>query len=482
MVAILGMFSKYKVAVLLLLSLYLCYNLDMKVWVQIKNTVIITWKFNDRGQLYPHRGRYFVPTGYRHLEDELKETVPSCCNLIHINLVGRHGTRYPLNFLTKLENFLEREDFIPGLKKTLKNFREKWPHKSALTTRGKQEWVEFASRMKKYFAAFLNISKLTRSGGLVVEYDGSLGHHKETAFWYSHQLLKLDRKFDNDGPLNNMTPLTPTPENPSNLIKKYINIRKTIKTWQYSGCKKFYRFRLLQKHNRSKLVSSDMYLKNQANALTKKFCHKPGCVIDVQDVLKLYEMCGLQYLYTKHDSLCSDWPMKLLEKLAYVTDVTKYYDSSYGTGMAEDLACGMTGILVEDMQKAINGWKPSHVARMICQENILPLMTIGKIFPREDRLNWTAIPDENWERSFHLNELTPMAANLLFLVYDCSGCKTKTFKNSKIQNVMVLTLLNERLVKTPHNATDYLISFEDFIINFQPCGVQEFNSRCYIPR
>ena len=459
-------------------------RLSATVRFQIKTKMNITWltsdltkKVTDRRLLYPHRARYNVPTGFRFL-DALKKAVPVCCNLIHINLLGRHGTRYPLEIVTKMQKFLNRNDFVPHLKSTLENFRRTWPRKSALTRQGKQEWVNFATRMKQRFPVFLNISRLTHSGALLVEYDGAIAHHEETAFWYMHQLLKLEGAFYNHATLKKMSPKTPTSRHPTKLLQKYINIRRANKIWQYSGCQKFDRVRKSQSRNRQNLVFSDPYIRNQTTNLTARYCYKRRCAISEDDVLKLHDICGSQLLYSGNDSLCSDWPIKLLEKLAYATDVMKYYDSSYGTGLAELSACGMTGIVMEDMQKAINGWKPSHVARMICLESILPILTLGRVFPREGRLNWTAIPDENWDRSFHLSELVPMAANLLFLLYDCSQCKKNPFKMIKIHDFMVLTFLNERLVKTPYNAAEYLISFEDFKLNFRPCDKLAFNLAC----
>ena len=134
----------------------------------------------------------------------------------------------------------------------------------------------------------------------------------------------------------------------------------------------------------------------------------------------------------------------------------------------------------EEMQSAIDGWVPSHVARFVIGETILPFMTIGKFFPPEHRLNWSGIPEENWDRTFRMTELNPMMANVLIFLYDCGGCNRteRASAPGKPNDHRVLTLRNERVVKTPFNATHYLASFEDFKLNFQPCSEEQMNKNC----
>ena len=331
--------------------------------------------------------------------------------------------------------------------------------------------------MKQFFPDFFDMSKMMQSKGLIAEH--IFGHrNKESAFWYTHQLLKEGGVFLNDSVLRNLTATSETPEHVERLMANYFRIRQSDNLFGFLACKSFLKYRSMQGGNRTKLIKSDSYFKKQAEVLTGKYCNETKCSITVDDVLALYEICGFQLLFNKNDSFCWDWPIKLLQKLAYATDVMKYYDSSYGTGYAENLGCGLSRVIIEEMQSALKGWTPSHMVRMVIQETLLPLVTIGKVFPPDNRLNWTSIPDENWERTFRMNELSPMTANVQFLLYDCSSCRNESVETVRNEDYRVLTVLNERVVKTPYNATQHLISFEDFKKNFQPCSEEEMKSKC----
>ena len=423
----------------------------------------------DRGWLYPVRGNYSRVAGYKSLKENLAKIVPSCCNLMHINILGRHSTRYRVPFLYKNDSLIEM-GFVPSVKDALIDFAEKVPMRDALTERGREEWTEIAKRLKQLFPAFLNFSKLKQRNGIIVEHE-LFKRNIESGFWYAHQLLQMDQITSQDPKLRNLTPSSETPEYPVRLMQKYLTFRFETK-YGYKSCRNFLKIRSRQLENFRKLLKSDSYLKQQAELLTGKYCSNPNCTLDTVHLAFLHDVCGYQFLLHSNDSLCYNWPIKILEKIAYATNVRKYYDSSYGTGLAENFGCAISHVIIEDMERAINGWTPSHVVRIVTQETILPLLTIGKVFPKEDRLNWTGIPDNNFDTSFRVNLVTPMTANVIFLVYDCSSCD----RNGP--RFHVLTLLNERVVKTPFYAADYLIPFERFVKNFQPCTDKEKMEKC----
>ena len=464
--------------------LFVCYFLYQSIDFTIitrtgKSNAIASREFaRDRSWFYPVRGKYLAVVGYESLRGELLRIVPTCCRLIHMNILGRHATRYPLNLLNGGAETLVREDVIPSLKELFRNFNA--PKEGVITTFGRKEWVNLASRIKNIFPEFLNMSKLIQLGRFIVEHNGG-ERNSESGFWYAHQLLKMDNLITKDPILGNLTAPSDPPKHPERYLEKYFTFRAASKLFHFDSCKNFFKYRREQAINRSKLVDSDVYLKQQAQKLTKQYCSVPSCAISTNGLISLHDFCGFQLLLHNNESICQHWPTTLLEKLAWVTDVMKYYDSSYGTGYAENLGCGISRVIIEDMEKAIGGWNPSHVVRMVIQESILPLLTIGKVFPRDNTLNWTEIPRENWDRTFHMNKLSPMTANVIFLLYDCSACnnyKDKLESNKTDPEYKVLTLLNERVVKTPYYSTEVLNSFEDFKRNFQPCSEREMEAKC----
>ena len=147
------------------------------------------------------------------------------------------------------------------------------------------------------------MSKMMQSKGLIAEH--MFGHrNKESAFWYTHQLLKEGGVFMNDSVLRNLTATSETPEHVERLMANYFRIRQSDKLFGFLACKSFLLYRSMQGGNRTKLIKSDSYFKKQAEVLTGKYCNETKCSVRVDDVLAFYEICGFQLLFNKNDSFC----------------------------------------------------------------------------------------------------------------------------------------------------------------------------------
>ena len=86
---------------------------------------------NDRRAYYPVRGRYEHVTGYKQLSEQLTRIVPRCCKLIHINMMGRHSTRYPIFLLLENDHFFKRKDLKPFVLDVIQNFKKTMPKKGS---------------------------------------------------------------------------------------------------------------------------------------------------------------------------------------------------------------------------------------------------------------------------------------------------------------------------------------------------------------
>ena len=101
-------------------------------------------------------------------------------------------------------------------------------------------------------------------------------------------------------------------------------------------------------NNFEKLLNFDNYLKLQTDSWTGSIAPNPIYTIGTVDLIFVHHVCGYQHLVQSNDSVCYDWPIKMLKKIARVTDGRKYYASFYRIVVAKNLGCTMSHSIIND--------------------------------------------------------------------------------------------------------------------------------------
>lgn len=131
----------------------------------------------------------------------------------------------------------------------------------------------------------------------------------------------------------------------------------------------------------------------------------------------MYHMC--LYDQSWNLSLTSAWcaifTPSQFNDLEYPEDLRKFYESGYGLASNERLLCG----LVNDMFNHLGNYEqPKAIVYFTHSSSLLLLLTTLKAFKDEDTLradNYKMMFNRKWR----LSEMTPFAANLAVVKYEC---------------------------------------------------------------
>lgn len=342
---------------------------------------------------------------------------PNGCSAIHINLLSRHGSRYPTNGdvedLDKLESKIKKyKKYINSSYAYIKSWTNPYPvsEEGFLSLTGQQELFGLAQRFNASYYPLLaqpyapdvyqmQSTQIPRAGVSASSFaqgflqgQGGLGNsHFQPPYIYSNSLsLDYLRFFDN------CAVYTEAMDNGT--INK--NEADSYKAEQYPPI--------------AARVQEALGVGLNWNVSKK-------------DVDAMLTACAFEVaVFDKYDGWCPLFSPADIDVFAYIGDLEDYWERSYGSEFGYKISSVILQDIVTTMQGVIAKNSSDYefqkgYFRFGHAEDIIPMTTLLGLFksdyPLTANLSQSQIQSRTWSGSV----ISPFSANLAFILYECSG-------------------------------------------------------------
>ena len=390
------------------------------------------------------------------------------CKPVHINMVLRHGSRYPSGGDRKyLKEIVQR---FNALYNASSGFHYKnlslpwdWPadwkiaDKNELAQRGEKEHYGIAKRiLAKFPDVFLNRPYWNRYYKFI---STDKARTAQSAMSFAYGL------FEGKGTVGSakFQPVAVTfsgPEDNDKVLRPSDACPRYEKDIEDGG--------VLQQYEDFKTSSE---IKKVTEKLEERLNVSGKLELQAEELFKL---CAFGVLLQDDQSWCSLFEKEDAEVLEYLNDLEAYYEHSYGNELSYQIICPLVGEIVDTIKEFIKERETYGIFRFAHSESLTSLFTILGLF--KDSVPLRA---DNYEkqtgRKFRTSENTPMAANVAFVLYECSS----RGGNSEFK---VQLVINEGPVGMPCCYGNTTCSLQKFLSCYEDIGKKcDFEGMCQIP-
>lgn len=354
--------------------------------------------------------------------------VPAGCNIVHLDLLCRHGARYPssgdiksLNTLTSLikQYNAQISDNYPYIKA----WTNPYDQAGILDLAGQQELYQMGMRFNATYYPLLSqeyypdvyvmqSTQVSRAGVSASAFaqgylqgQGNLGpNHFEPTFIYSDtDTLDILRFFDN-------CPL----------------------------------YTQLLDNGTLDAIEAEKYTNQQYPAIAQRVATALGVSgvwnITIDQLDSMLTACAFEVsAFNKLDGWCPLFSPDDINAFEYVDDLENYQQVAYGSGIGYKISAVLLQSIVETMDGVISGDLDLQLAylRFAHAEDIMPFTALLGLFKDSYPLTADLTPEQIENRKWRDSIISPFAANYAFALYECTG--------------------NQYKVKLVHNEVEYNI-------------------------
>jgi multiple inositol-polyphosphate phosphatase/2,3-bisphosphoglycerate 3-phosphatase len=339
--------------------------------------------------------------------------VPPQCQVVHLNLLARHGSRYPTSGDIKQFNKLQKiiatyGDAIPyqWMRDWVNPFELE--HSGFLTVQGEFEHYELAKRMEQYFSQTFNH-----------EYEPDL---------YSIQSTQVSRTglsansfsfglFEGRGKIGvaKFDPFFIWNTNQSqDYLLRFFDVCTNYRQHVYK--------------NKTAAPESKLYgnmiLPPMAQKLTVRL-NVTGWILSADDVETLWALCGFQVSAQNiSDQFCSFFDEEDVLQLNYMADIETYWIKGYGYPITSTMPCLLFADFISAMENVIHNSVGVHALRANLRfahaETLMPFLALLGMFKDDQPLRANTPPDKIATRQWRQSYIASFAANLALVLYNCS--------------------------------------------------------------
>jgi len=360
---------------------------------------------------------YKVPQEKLEKLEELKD-----CRVIHINHLGRHGSRHMNNTknIKSLSDILAAAQAMNELKrpgifliKLLESARnlERPENLKLLTTQGKQEQRGIAERMYEEFPDLFKASSIHKK--LVLQ-STHVKRTKESLEEFLRRLIELQPQLAHTSQIISTEPEICDPKlRFFDACNNYISHKKES-SWRPIAYKSIW---TTDAQTNIKTIINRLFYSGFINTLDMQK------QIDI--IRNIYSLCQLDANINKnnlHNNFCSFFEKE--SELAYFNweeDVLNYFNKGFAGHfghVAHKSACPLVADFLASSARAITDPQNAPVAhlRFGHAETIMPFLVLVGLYNQDSATNMLTRAQE---RSFRVADVSPMAANVQWLLYAC---------------------------------------------------------------
>lgn len=345
------------------------------------------------------------------------------CKMVHVNFLGRHGTRYPskkdirkINIMAHLINYLYESQGGFAFEKVqfpwVSPFQEH--HDKSLTEKGEQELYDIGKRMRRRFPEFFN-SNLTHDHLKFASTQTSRTLRSAMAF--SIGLLEGTGKLGTCG----IRPVDIESADVHNdtilrffdVCPKYLNTVSKNKT------------SLFEHHD----FKHTQHMTEVVEHVRQQFGNNPA--IMAKHVIGMFIACTFEYaVFNRDDTWCSVFRVEDMNAMEYYYDLKHFWKRGWGYEINTKMACPLLSAMFTDMKHFLNTsnvHRKSGVFRFAHGETLQPLYCLLGLFKDTEMLRSNNY-HHHTERHYRTSSIVPFGANLAFMVYNCTVGEQEDYK------------------------------------------------------
>lgn len=450
--------------------------------------VLLVTYFSKSSSLNGEFGKKYVfsdKTPYHFLNESVQ--IPKNYEPIFINMIIRHGSRYPsthrvqgfdkyLKVLNRhiLVNRMENTT-IPSTERQYLPWEIPMDVKNAaskeLSKLGAQEMYEIARRVRFNFPQLFNFDYSNNNYSFIAT---DKLRSSQSAVSFAQGLFEY-RGNVGDSRYQPVAIKSSGPSHRDRVLRIYEACPKWRNKIRFSEYRKF--------------LSGEHMRKVTENIRTRLNLHNK--TLSPQAVVEMYLMCAFGTQTDSKDvSLCSLFSDDDFRVLEYLNDLKVYWSYGYGRKINSRMACLLYRNLLLSFNQHIQISKPYGVFQFAHTGTVVPLLTLLGLFQDEQPLRSDNFPTMQNNRTFRPSDIVPMSANVAFVLYDRSRNATKSKHarpKSSFSRILIQVLVNEVVVKVPAcKGKKYcrLKKFVEFYSSFEKncnirkiCGSRKHRSR-----
>ena len=397
---------------------------------------------------------------------------PVNCHPVHLNMIIRHGSRYPSNgdreeideLLTKLNKIYTVSSSFQYQNLTIPwNRPPEWSdaEPGELSATGENEQYNIAKRFRSRFTQVF-----------VKEY-----WNKYYTFVTSDKLRTAQSAmsfafglFEAQGPVasSKFQPVAITfsgRENNDKLLSSYDACPRyeiDVKEHGVSEVKKF---------------TDGPELRNLTRRLEQRLQLNGKLSLTFDYVEKIFRLCAFGIMNRGDNSWCAlldEEDMKILE---YQGDLEAYYEHAYGNQLSYKVVCPLLSQMTQNLQDFSKGKIDVRAAfRFASSGTLISLLTILGLYKDCESLKADNYLQQS-KRQFRLSNMVPMSANIALVLFTCNSTEQDGKRQYQIQ-----LLVNETPVELPCCHGNTTCALDKFVSCYEEAVKScDFDAMCSLP-
>lgn len=354
-------------------------------------------------------------TPYHFIAKSLEK--PEGCEPVHLNMLLRHGSRYPSSLhLKKIKDVVESINrFFPDnstfqykkliLPWTLPLDYEQAANKE-LAHSGEREMYKIA---KRYLATFPSVLGHPYSNNNYSFVSTDKLRTSQSALAFAQGL------FEGSGQLGSTVKYQPVavkfsgPHDRDKVLRFYDVCPRYRKKAKVSQTRQYSRFL-----NGPEVLQVARNIERRLN-LTGKMNLSPNSVVE------LFLICAFETQTSGCEGQwCSVFEEEDISVLEYLLDLKNYWARGYGQQINYNMSCPLFTDITETIQHFLEERKPFGVFRFAHTGTVIPLLAMLGLFKDSVPLSASNFHAQRL-RKFRVANMVPMSGNVAFVLYDCRG-------------------------------------------------------------
>lgn len=357
-------------------------------------------------------------TPYHFISRPIEE--PPRCEPVHINMVIRHGSRYPGSFrIKKAKELLEKINrFFPSNSTfNYKGLSLPWSLPPDILNSASKEMSELGTEemysiAKRFLAKFRGILKhgYSNTNYSFVATDKLRSSQSAVAF--------AQGLFEGKGHLGR-TKFRPVAVRFSGSYNDDVVLRI------FEACPKWQKAAKRNPRSEARKFLSGREMRKVVRKISKRLQLGGKFTLRPEEVVEMFLMCafGVQ-TDSADDSWCAVFEDEEIKVLEYLNDLKLYWDRSYGRKINYKMACPLYAEITDSFERFLPQGKPHGIFRFAHTGTVIPLFTMLGLYndsvpPRADNF------DQQANRAFRISDVVPMSANVAFVLYNCKHGSAK---------------------------------------------------------
>ena len=370
---------------------------------------------------------------------------------VYINMVIRHGSRYPSKSRVEaMSRILRRlNSFFPVNKTDNTTFRYKglslpWnipadvknSASKELSRLGAQEMYWIAQRMRARFP------ELFKHGYSNTKYSFTASdklRSSQSAVAFAQGIFEQQGSVG----LSKFQPVAVKVSGPAG-EDRVLRVHEACPKWKKMNAKSSGEY--------AKFIHGP-YVQNVTENLYSRLNLKNKTKLTFKIVFEMFLMCAFGTQTDSNDvSLCSVFEDEDLNVLEYLNDLKIYWSYGYGRKINYRMACPLYMEITKSFQQYIRDGKPYGMFQFGHTGTVLPLLTLLGLYKDDLPLRADNF-DKQTNRTFRPSNIVPMSANIAFVLYERKKNDTNhsqgTTAKRKVSTMMIQMLVNEVAVEMP---------------------------------